>query len=96
VTPLFLLLAFAVEPLTLLRAFELVDAQNPDVVLARLSQEEAGAMAKAARSALLPQLTVRAAAAYQTSSLGAIGLQGPSFPLRIGPYRVLDGRPRLE
>lgn len=95
-TPLFLLLAFAVEPLTLLRAFELVDAQNPDVVLARLSQEEAGAMAKAGRSALLPQLTVRAAAAYQTSSLGAIGLQGPSFPLRIGPYRVLDGRPRLE
>lgn len=91
-----LLLAFAVEPLTLQRAFELADAQNPDVVLARLSEEEAGAMVKAEKSALLPQLTVRAASAYQTSSLGAIGLQGPSFPLRIGPYRVLDGRPRLE
>ncbi len=91
-----LLLAFAMESLTLQRAMEMVDAQNPDVVLAKLSVNEAAAAARMEKSALLPQLNVQAGASYQTSSLGAIGLQGPSFPLRIGPYRVLDGRPRLE
>lgn len=91
-----ILFALAVEPLTLQKALEMVDTQNPDVVLARLSQREAGAAVKAERSALLPQLSVQAMATYQTSSLGAIGLQGPAFPLRIGPYRVLDARPRLE
>lgn len=90
------LLAFAMEPLTLQRALEMVDGQNPDVVLARLAVNEAAELAKSERSALLPQLGVRAGASYQTTSLGAIGLQGPAFPLRIGPYRVLDGRPRLE
>lgn len=90
------LLAFALDLLTLEKALEMVDGQNPDVVLARLATQEASAAARGERSALLPQLVVRAGASYQTSSLGAIGLEGPAFPQRIGPYRVLDGRPRLE
>lgn len=92
----FVLLALSLEPLTLQRALELVEAQNPDVVLARLAAQEAGVSAQGERSALLPQLSVQAGAAYQTSSLGAIGLGGLGFPLRIGPYRVLDARPQVE
>lgn len=95
-TAVLMVAVLAAEGLTLRQALELADRQNPDVVLARLAQDEAGAQARAERSGLLPQVSLRAGGVYQTSSLGAMGLRGLAFPSRMGPYAVLDARARLE
>jgi outer membrane protein TolC len=82
--------------LTLAEALDLAGKQSPDVQVARLRALESQAQAAAVRSTLGPQMTASVAATYQTSNLQGIGLNFPGIPSRIGPYRVLDARPRVE
>jgi outer membrane protein TolC len=81
--------------LTLADALDLAGKQSPDVQLARLRALESRAQADAVRPALGPQVVASIAATYQTSNLQGIGLTFPGIPSRIGPYGVLDARPRV-
>jgi OMF family outer membrane factor len=83
------------ERMTLEQALTTAEKASPEVQQARLRVLEEEALAMARRSGLLPQLGATLGLTYQTSNLGSIGVNGMSFPRRVGPYRVFDSRPRL-
>lgn len=83
------------DPLSLPQALALLDQASPDLQLARLKTLEQSAEARQSSAALGPQLSIVSGAQYQTTYLGSIGLNGLGLSSRLGPYRVLDARPRL-
>jgi OMF family outer membrane factor len=83
------------ERMTLQQALATAETASPEVQRARLGVLENQALALVQKSALLPQLNASLGVTYQTSNLGSIGVNGMSFPRRVGPYRVFDTRPRL-
>jgi outer membrane protein TolC len=83
------------EVLTLEQALARAEQASPVVQQARLRALEQEAQSLVARSGLGPQLGIAMSQTYQTSNLQGIGLTFPGIPSRIGPYRVMDARPRL-
>lgn len=83
------------EVWTLEQALAKAGEASPAVQQARLRALEQEARALVARSGLGPQLSVSLSQTYQTSNLQGIGLTFPGIPSRIGPYRVMDARPKL-
>lgn len=83
------------QVMTLEQALEKAQQASPVVQQARLRALEQEAQALTVRAGLGPQLNVTMAQSYQTSNLQGIGLTFPGVPSRIGPYRVMDARPRL-
>jgi OMF family outer membrane factor len=90
-----LTLPLAAERLTLEQALKAAEKASPDIQQARLRALEGEAQTLVVKSALGPQLSASAAISYQTSNLAGIGVSGPGFPSRVGPYRVFDTRPTL-
>lgn len=83
------------QVMTLEQALDQAQQASPVVQQARLRALEQEAQALATRAGLGPQLSVTMSQSYQTSNLQGIGLTFPGVPSRIGPYRVMDARPRL-
>ncbi|MBL0157923.1 MAG: TolC family protein [Bryobacterales bacterium] len=90
-----LALPLAAERLTLAGALAAAEKSSPEIQQARLRALESEAQTLVVKSGLGPQLSAAAAISYQTSNLAGIGVSGPGFPARVGPYRVFDARPRL-
>lgn len=90
-----LVLPLAAERLTLAGALAAAEKSSPEIQQARLRALESEAQTLVVKSGLGPQLSAAAAITYQTSNLAGIGVSGPGFPSRVGPYRVFDTRPRL-
>lgn len=83
------------QVMTLEQALSKAESASPVVQQARLRVLEQEAQALAVRAGLGPQVNVTMGQSYQTSNLQGIGLTFPGVPSRIGPYRVMDARPRL-
>jgi outer membrane protein TolC len=83
------------QVMTLEQAVEKAASASPVVQQSRVRALEQQSLALVERAALRPQLNVNLGQTYQTSNLQGIGLVFPGMSPRVGPYRVMDVRPRL-
>lgn len=83
------------QVMTLEQAVEKAASASPVVQQARVRALEQESLALVQRAGLGPQVSVNLGQTYQTSNLQGIGLAFPGMSSRIGPYRVMDARPRL-
>jgi outer membrane protein len=78
--------------LTLREAVELAARGNPGLKVASVQSAQAVSQVSLARAATWPQVGVRAANVYQTSSMDAFGFTIPGLPDLLGPYQQFDAR----
>ncbi|MBI4892854.1 MAG: TolC family protein [Acidobacteria bacterium] len=80
---------------SLQKTLEHAATASPALQQARLRALEQDSQALVTRAGLGPQVGISLSQSYQTSNLQGIGITFPGVPSRIGPYRVMDARPRL-